>query len=279
MSADGRGDLVGVDAPGVLDVAGHDHGVGQREEGGELAGQVLVAGGAEDQGPPGRREVAPEGVGQRLGRGDVVGAVDDQPGALAQDLDPRRPGQLGEPPGHGVGVDGGDAQLAQGVEAGQGDGGVLPLVLAQERQGDRAPVARPGPDRDRRRGSAGRAAGRGVVVEPEVGVELEPAGPSGLDGPGDRRDGLVPPDAADDGPPRLMIPAFSRAIAPRVVPSWRVWSSEIDVRTDSRGRTTLVESSRPPIPTSRTTAPTSWRAKWSRPIAVVTSKKVAPRRL
>ncbi len=58
------------------------------------------------------------------------------------------------------------------------------------------------------------------------------------------------------GRPRLMIPAFSAAIAPRVEPSRRVWSNEIVVSTETSGRTALVESSRPPMPTSTTASPT-----------------------
>ena len=52
------------------------------QEGAELAVQVLVAGRAEDERPGRRREARPQGLGQRLGRGDVVGAVDDEPGVL-----------------------------------------------------------------------------------------------------------------------------------------------------------------------------------------------------
>ena len=50
------------------------------------------------------------------------------------------------------------------------------------------------------------------------------------------------------GRPRLRIPAFSVAINSSVLPSWRVWSNEMLVMIDSAGRTTLVESSRPPMP-------------------------------
>ena len=77
------------------------------------------------------------------------------------------------------------------------------------------------------------------------------------------------------GRPRLRIPAFSVAMAASVLPSCRVWSNEMLVMIESSGWTTLVESSRPPMPTSSTTAPTWRRAKCSRPIAVVISKKVS----
>ena len=48
------------------------------------------------------------------------------------------------------------------------------------------------------------------------------------------------------------MPAFSRVMAAMVEPSHSVWSSEISVITESSGSTTLVASSRPPIPTSST---------------------------
>ena len=61
------------------------------------------------------------------------------------------------------------------------------------------------------------------------------------------------------GTPGLMMPAFSRAIAASVLPSWRMWSKLIDVITLTAGRQTFVESSRPPRPTSSTAAST-WRS-------------------
>ena len=56
------------------------------------------------------------------------------------------------------------------------------------------------------------------------------------------------------GTPGLMMPAFSRAIEASVLPSWRMWSKLIDVITLTTGRHTLVESSRPPRPTSKMAA-------------------------
>ena len=130
-----------------------------------------------------------------------MGAVDDEPGGLAQDLDPRGPLQGREPPGDGLGPDL-DPAFAQGVEAGEGDGGVVALMLAKHRQLDLAPVPRPGPDGDPAGGRAGEGLRRGDVVVGEVDVELAEAGPAGAGGPVDRLAGLVAPDAADDGPAR-----------------------------------------------------------------------------
>ena len=74
-----------------------------------------------------------------------------------------------------------------------------------------------------------------------------------------------------------MIPAFSRAIAASVEPSKRLWSCEIVVKTASAGCMALVASSRPPSPTSSTTILAWDVAKWSKPNAVMISKKVASR--
>mmetsp|Transcript_39400 Transcript_39400/g.79564 ORF Transcript_39400/g.79564 Transcript_39400/m.79564 type:complete len:346 (-) Transcript_39400:458-1495(-) len=75
------------------------------------------------------------------------------------------------------------------------------------------------------------------------------------------------------GTPGFITPAFSSAISSTVSPRMRVWSSPMDVMTDTVGVTTLVASSRPPKPTSRTT--TSAALKWWNASAVVNSKKVA----
>ena len=81
-----------------------------------------------------RREAGPQRLGQRLGRGDVVGAVDHEPGRLVQDLDPRRPSRPAKPrttASRSTAI----PLLGQGVERRQGDGGVVRLVRAE--QGER----------------------------------------------------------------------------------------------------------------------------------------------
>ena len=100
----GGRDRLGRQGPRVLDVLRRDDLVEQRQERLELALQVLVAGGAEDQRPPTGGEAGAERVGQGLGRGAVVRAVDDQERPMAEDLDPGRPLQRREAAGHVVAV-------------------------------------------------------------------------------------------------------------------------------------------------------------------------------
>jgi len=82
------------------------------------------------------------------------------------------------------------------------------------------------------------------------------------------------PTAETNGTPGLRIPAFSAAIASIVSPRISVWSSPIDVITVTSGASTLVQSSRPPRPTSTTAQLTLSCANQSNPSAVATSKKV-----
>ena len=72
--------------------------------------------------------------------------------------------------------------------------------------------------------------------------------------------------------PGLMMPAFSAAIAASVSPSCLVWSRLMLVMIERHGVQTLVESSRPPSPTSNTAAAACRRAKWHKAIAVTISK-------
>ena len=71
-----------------------------------------------------------------------------------------------------------------------------------------------------------------------------------------------------------MIPAFSRAIRSTVLPRCSVCSRSTRVMTDTRPSTTFVASIRPPIPTSITATSTFFSRKYSKAIAVVTSKNV-----
>ena len=63
------------------------------------------------------------------------------------------------------------------------------------------------------------------------------------------------------GTPGFTIPAFSAAICASVSPRISVWSSPIEVMTLTSGASTLVQSSRPPSPTSTTAHSTSRAAK------------------
>ena len=56
-------------------------------------------------------------------------------------------------------------------------------------------------------------------------------------------------------------PAFSRAMAARVRPRYSSWSKSMLTIVDTRGEATLVASSRPPSPTSRTAMSTPVLAK------------------
>ena len=77
------------------------------------------------------------------------------------------------------------------------------------------------------------------------------------------------------GTPFLKIPAFSRAICALVVPSSLVWSRSMAVTMLTSGVITLVESRRPPRPTSTTAMSTACSAKCANAIAVISSKNVA----
>ena len=54
------------------------------------------------------------------------------------------------------------------------------------------------------------------------------------------------------GTPGFMIPAFSEAMEASESPNCAIWSKEMLVITDNNGVMILVESSRPPSPTSIT---------------------------
>ena len=71
----------------------------------------------------------------------------------------------------------------------------------------------------------------------------------------------------------LIIPAFSAAIAPSVLPRNWVWSSDILVIIDRIGVMMFVQSSLPPKPTSMMAMSTFCSAKCLKASAVVSSKK------
>ena len=79
------------------------------------------------------------------------------------------------------------------------------------------------------------------------------------------------------GRPGLMMPAFSKAIFASVSPRICVWSKLMLVMIDSIGSQTLVESKRPPRPTSTMAKSTRRRTKCRKPRAVPISKKVSSR--
>src|SRR5207249_1824910 len=72
----------------------------------------------------------------------------------------------------------------------------------------------------------------------------------------------------------LMMPAFSRAMRDTVFPKCSVCSRSTRVTTETRPSTIFVASIRPPIPTSITAMSTCRSWKYSKAIAVVTSKNV-----
>ena len=72
----------------------------------------------------------------------------------------------------------------------------------------------------------------------------------------------------------LMMPAFSRAILSKVFPKNLVWSRLIFVIIDNIGVIILVQSSRPPSPTSIIAISIWQSAKYLNAIAVVSSKKL-----
>ena len=85
-----------------------------------------------------------------------------------------------------------------------------------------------------------------------------------------RVSGVVSPITT--GTPFLIIPAFSIAICSSDVPRNWVWSMPILVIIDRIGVMMLVQSRRPPSPTSITAMSTSISAKYLNAIAVVSSK-------
>ena len=183
-------------------------------------------------------------------------AVDHQPGRLAQHLDPCRPAKPREAPDDGVAA--------------------RPRARARARPGRPAPPARPprsapggvragaaparpsgsATSRPRRRHGVGRLkGGRGGIASNRKSI---PSSRSGHRRRAATRRiaclGSSSQTPLTAGRDRLRIPAFSVAIAPSVLPSCRVWSKAMLVMTERTGWTTLVESSRPPMPTSSTTA-------------------------
>ena len=72
------------------------------------------------------------------------------------------------------------------------------------------------------------------------------------------------------------MPAFSDAISSSESPRYSTWSRATLVTAVASGAMTLVESSRPPSPTSTTARSTPASAKQRNASAVVASKKVAP---
>ncbi len=91
-----------------------------------------------------------------------------------------------------------------------------------------------------------------------------------------RAEGWVTPQMT--GQCRLMMPAFSVAIAATVRPRSLVWSRLMLVMIVTRGWQTFVASRRPPRPVSRTAISTSISAKWTKAAAVMASNHVGPRR-
>ena len=77
------------------------------------------------------------------------------------------------------------------------------------------------------------------------------------------------------GQPGFRMPAFSRAMAATVSPRNAMWSSDTGVMMLAAVRaTTLVASSRPPIPTSSTSASACTRENARKAAAPMISKKV-----
>ena len=79
------------------------------------------------------------------------------------------------------------------------------------------------------------------------------------------------------GMPGLIMPAFSVAMAVRLLPKKCSWSWAMGVMTEAAtasGASTLVASIRPPSPTSSKRVSAGWRAKAKKAVAVVISKNV-----
>ena len=179
-------DFLGRQGSRVLNITRQDHRVEQGEQGVELPGQVLLAGGPEDQQAGDLREAARQGLCQGPGRRAVVGPVDHDPGGLAEDLGARRHSRPAEALDRRLTRDL-DPLLGQHIQGGQGDRGIERLVRAREGERQPAPVGPPGPHRDlahRREVMRPRRVELVAEVPADAAKGGMPPGGDGLDGLG-----------------------------------------------------------------------------------------------
>ena len=179
--------------------------------------------------------------GERGDAFDVVGAVEEDkrppadrfeaafPAGLADGLE--HLGPIERPPDPRQDLRGGDSdrRVSALVAAGQGGGEGIAAVGAR--------IDEPVP--------AARHPGLEGPAPPE---DLGHGGAAHPGDPPDLPKGFPPLTPQTTGTPGLMMPAFSKAIWRRVEPRCCWWSLAIVVMTETRGRTTLVASKRPPMP-------------------------------
>jgi len=171
----------------------------------------------------------------------IMGPVQEDERPPADDFQPARPFgglQAGQDRAPVEGV----FDAAQRPCRGHGDGGIFALMPALELSGGKRTARR----RIRSEAETGRCAGREkrpVTAEDGDNRSAELTGPAA-----DNLGGTPVSTPLTTGTPGLMIPAFSEAMAARVRPRYSVWSREIEVMTETKGKTTLVASNRPPCP-------------------------------
>ncbi len=159
----------------------------------------------------------------------------------------------------------------EGLDRGQGHRGVVTLVGPVQRHQQLAVGRGRGPHVDEAptHGHPVGGAAEVVAADPDLG------GAGGLRPPG----AVVATSVGSVSPtttrlPGLMMPALSRAMSSRVGPSTSVWSKLTLVRTATSASTTLVQSQRPPKPTSTTATSTASSANQARAAAVRSSNRV-----
>ena len=190
-----------------------------------------------------------------------MGAVDDDEGLVPEDLEAPGHPHRGEPLLHDVAR---ERRLEEALDRGEGDGGVVALVVAVERE-EHVGVH-----------GQGRLEGEQPAAEAElvlgaVEVELAPphdARPSARNRAA--RSGSVSPRTSVE--PGFTMPAFSRATSASVGPAYSVWSSPTLVTTATWPSPTFVASHRPSSPTSTTATSTAASANVRKAAAVRISK-------
>ena len=284
-----RQKLLRRDAAGIVRVAGENHVVEPAEQLLQHAAMVLFLRRGENQQPPVGRKALVEHFDQGGDRGDVVGGIEHHGRPPGNDFHPRRPDDFGQSAAN-CGLGDRPALSPQLFYRRQRHRRVGRLMAAQQTQRDigsnsRGPTAR-GAYRPFLRGPlapgyslhllmlgiTGQVSEiklcrrwpslqmtRRVVIETEIDAQFhEPAAVL----PGDASDHFprfFRIDAADDRHARLDDAGLLGGDGRSVSPNCLVWSKLMLVMIDTQGEQTLVESSRPPSPTSSTAASTRRR--------------------
>ena len=263
-------------ARGCVDLGADDPGIGQRRargQGAHDAGHILVGHRPDDERERRRLGLAAagqertevvEGPGQDRGTGRVVGTVEEDLVARRRSISSSRPGQRASRSPAG-GHPGSTVAIPASARASRIASATATLAAWCR---PRSPT-RVSPE-------AGQLDLDPVTVEAEewrpaapAGAGRRPARPAAGSPPGRRRDAPVTARS-----PRMMIAAFSRAIALTVEPSRSMWSRSTLVIAATPPSQAWVASSRPPRPTSTTARSTASSANQRNATAVSSSNSV-----